>query len=293
VFISDPTWDNHHLIWETAGPNIERKLYPYYDALTQSLDFHGMIAELETSAQENDVVILHACAHNPTGIDPTQGQWKRIAEIVAMKRLFVIFDSAYQGFASGNLDADAWAIRYFYSTLFGDASLPASETGAGMFVCQSFSKNFGLYGERVGALHLVTPLSVSHQGAYTHLIRLIRGEISCPSLFGERCVQIILTDPELRSKWEADVKIMASRIQRGRMALKSELENIDAQGNWDHIGRQIGMFSYTGLSKTQVHRLKEVHHVYMLGNGRMSLSGLNEKNVAYVARAIKEVVEWN
>ncbi|CAI7610741.1 unnamed protein product [Penicillium crustosum] len=291
VFISDPTWDNHHLIWETAGPDIKRKLYPYYDPLTRSLDFNGMIAELENSAEENDVVILHACAHNPTGIDPTHTQWEKIAEIVAKKRLFVIFDSAYQGFASGDLDADAWAIRYFYSTLFGDASLPTSATPAGMLVCQSFSKNFGLYGERIGALHLVTPPSVPPQGAYTHLVRLIRAEISCPSLFGERCVHTILTDLELRSKWEEDVKTMASRIQGVRMSLKSELENIGAQGNWDHIGSQIGMFSYTGLSKTQVHRLKEVHHVYMLGNGRMSLSGLNGKNVAYVARAIKEVVD--
>jgi aspartate aminotransferase len=235
-------------------------------------------------------VILHACAHNPTGIDPTRTQWEKIAEIVAKKRLFVVFDSAYQGFASGDPDSDAWAIRYFYSTFFGDASL-STATPTGMIVCQSFSKNFGLYGERIGALHLVTPPSVSPRGAYTHLVRLVRSEISCPSLFGQRCVHTILTDLELRSKWEEDVKIMASRIQRVRMSLKSELENIGAQGNWDHIERQIGMFSYTGLSKTQVRRLKEVHHVYMLENGRMSLSGLNGKNVAYVARAIKDVVD--
>ncbi|KAJ5127742.1 hypothetical protein N7448_008521 [Penicillium atrosanguineum] len=291
VFISDPTWDNHQLIWETAGPGIERKLYPYYDPSTRSLHFDGMTAELENSAEENDVVILHACAHNPTGIDPTQTQWKKIAEIVAKKRLFVVFDSAYQGFASGDPDADAWAIRYFYSTFFGDASLSTSAIPAGMIVCQSFSKNFGLYGERIGALHLITPPSVSPWGAYTHLVRLIRSEISCPSLFGARCVHTILTDLDLRSKWIEDVKTMASRIQSVRTSLKSELENIGAQGDWDYIERQIGMFSYTGLSKIQVHRLKQVHHIYMLENGRMSLSGLNGNNVAYVARAIKDVVD--
>ncbi|KAJ5587687.1 uncharacterized protein N7459_003452 [Penicillium hispanicum] len=291
VFISDPTWDNHHLIWEVAGPEITRKLYPYYDASTRSLNFDGMIAALEDSAEENDVVILHACAHNPTGIDPTQTQWKQIAEVVARKRLFVVFDSAYQGFASGDADADAWAIRYFYSSLFGDASASTSASPAGMLVCQSFSKNFGLYGERIGSLHLVTPTSASAEGAYTHLIRLIRAEISCPSLFGERVVTAILTDAELRAKWEADVKTMASRIQGVRLSLKAELDKLGAPGNWDHIERQIGMFSYTGLTKAQVSRLQEVHHVYMLGNGRMSLSGLNAKNVAYVARAIKEVVE--
>ena len=279
------------MIWETAGPEITRKLYPYYEPTTRSLNFDGMVAELETSAEENDVVILHACAHNPTGIDPTQTQWKKLAEIIAHKRLFVVFDSAYQGFASGDADADAWPIRYFYSALFGEAADSGSASPAGMIVCQSFSKNFGLYGERVGALHLVTPPSVSSEGAFTHLIRLIRAEISCPSLFGERAVTAVLTDPELRTMWEGDVKTMASRIQGVRKSLKSELERLGAPGNWDHIGSQIGMFSYTGLTKAQVDRLKEVHHVYMLGNGRMSLSGLNGKNVAYVARAIKEVVE--
>ncbi|KAJ5656000.1 hypothetical protein N7507_007950 [Penicillium longicatenatum] len=291
VFISDPTWDNHYSIWEAAGPAINQRLYPYYDAKSRTFNFEGMIAELENSAEENDVVVLHPCAHNPTGHDPTHEQWKRIADVVGRKRLFVVFDSAYQGFASGDPDADAWAIRYFYSTFFSHSSASITGLPSGMLVCQSFSKNFGLYGERIGALHLITHPSVSAEGAYTHLIKLARSEISCPALSGARVVTTILSDSGLRAQWEKDVKTMALRIQGVRVALRSELEKNNTKGDWSHITRQIGMFSYTGLSKTQVHRLKKVHHVYMLENGRMSMSGLNGKNVGYVARAIKDVVE--
>lgn len=275
------------MIWEVAAPNVTRKLYPYYEPSTRALDFEGMLAELENSAEENDVVILHACAHNPTGIDPTKEQWKKIAEVVGRKKLFVVFDCAYQGFASGDTDADAWAIRYFYSTLFVG---PSSSTPAGMFVCQSLSKNFGLYGERIGALHLVTPSSISPEGAKAHLVQLVRAEISCPSLFGARIVQTVLDDAELRLKWQEDVRIMALRIKGVRSLLKSELERLGTPGDWSHIEQQIGMFSFTGLSSAQVQKLREKHHIYMLSNGRMSLSGLNESNVAYVAQAITDVL---
>jgi aspartate aminotransferase len=288
VFISDPTWDNHHSIWEIAAPNVTQKLYPYYDPSTRALNFDGMLSELENSAEENDVVILHACAHNPTGIDPMQDQWKKIADVVARKKLVVVFDCAYQGFASGDADADAWAIRYFYTTLFAESSSPTGP--AGMFVCQSLSKNFGLYGERIGALHLVTPPSLPTQGAKAHLVQLVRAEISCPSLFGARLVHTVLDSAELFSKWQDDVKTMAHRIKGVRALLKSELEKLGAQGDWSHIEQQIGMFSFTGLSSAQVRQLRERHHIYMLSNGRMSLSGLNEGNVAYVAQAIKDVL---
>lgn len=287
VFISDPTWDNHHLIWEIAAPDVTQRLYPYYDPSTRGLNFDGMLTALENEAEENDVVILHACAHNPTGIDPTQDQWKKIAEVVGRKKLFVVFDCAYQGFASGDADADAWAIRYFYNTLFAESS---SSTPAGMFVCQSLSKNFGLYGERIGALHLITPPSLPTQGSKAHLVQLVRAEISCPSLFGARLVHTVLDKAELLSKWQDDVKTMAHRIKRVRVLLKSELEKLGAQGDWSHIEQQIGMFSFTGLSSAQVQQLREKHHIYMLSNGRMSLSGLNEGNVAYVAQAIKDVL---
>lgn len=296
VFISDPTWDNHHLIWEIGAPNVTQKLYPYYDATTRGLNLDGMLAELERSAQENDVIILHACAHNPTGIDPTRPQWRQIADVVARKRLFVVFDCAYQGFASGDADADAWAIREFYTLMFTSSSSSSSASGstsstpAGMLVCQSLSKNFGLYGERIGALHLITPPSTSPEGAKAHLVQLVRAEISCPSLFGARIVHTILEDAELCTKWQEDLRTMALRIKTVRALLKAELERIGAKGDWGHVESQIGMFSFTGLSGAQVQELREKHHIYMLSNGRMSLSGLNEGNVAYVARAIRDVL---
>ncbi|KAF3403181.1 Aspartate aminotransferase, cytoplasmic [Talaromyces pinophilus] len=291
VFISDPTWDNHHLIWEMAAPNVTQRLYPYYDPTTRGLNLDGMLAELESSAEDNDVVILHACAHNPTGIDPTREQWKKIAQVVRRKKLFVVFDCAYQGFASGDADADAWAIREFYSMLFTEeSSSSSSSTPAGMFVCQSLSKNFGLYGERIGALHLIIPPWTSPEGAKAHLVQLVRAEISCPSLFGARIVHTVLDDAELCAKWQEDVRIMALRIKTVRALLKSELEKIGARGDWSHIEQQIGMFSFTGLSSAQVQELRERHHIYMLSNGRMSLSGLNETNVAYVAGAIRDVL---
>ncbi|OJJ45270.1 hypothetical protein ASPZODRAFT_70084 [Penicilliopsis zonata CBS 506.65] len=288
VFISNPTWMNHHVIWELAAPSVVRKTYPYYNPATRSMDLDAFLAELETSAVANDVVILHACAHNPTGFDPTHEQWDKIAEVIRRKGLFPIFDTAYQGFASGDLDEDAWAIRHFYKTLFEE---PTTSPSPGMIVCQSFSKNFGLYGERVGALHLALPPGSSLAGAESQFARLIRGEVSTCPRFGCRVVETVLSDPALREIWQADLKTMAARIRAVRQALRSELVKLGTKGDWSHIETQIGMFSYTGLSEAQVKRLNEVHHVYMMASGRISLAGLNEKNVGYVARAIHEVVE--
>ena len=287
VFISDPTWNNHHLIWTVAGPNVTQKTYPYYSPTTKSIDFDGMISTLESTAQENDVVILHACAHNPTGIDPSQDQWRILAQLFKRKKLFAFFDSAYQGFASGDPDLDAWAVRHFREILFNDNN----STQSGMCVAQSFSKNFGLYGERVGAFHVLTPPSVSSAGISSRLILLQRSEISSPPLYGSRIVHLVLSTPSLRKKWESDLRTMSSRIQSVRRALRLELERLNTPGDWSHIESQIGMFSYTGLSREQVEILREKYHVYLLRNGRASLSGVNEGNVGYVARAICDVVK--
>jgi aspartate/tyrosine/aromatic aminotransferase len=165
VFISDPTWVNHHLIWEVAAPSVVRRVYPYYNASTRELDFKGMMSTLDNEAEEGDVVILHACAHNPTGIDPTRNQWRELAQLVLRKRLFAFFDSAYQGFATGDVDDDAWAIRFFHQALFTADNISANPGNCpaplGMCVAQSFAKNFGLYGERVGAFHLVLSSAVA------------------------------------------------------------------------------------------------------------------------------------
>ncbi|KAL4910881.1 hypothetical protein BDW74DRAFT_184522 [Aspergillus multicolor] len=292
VFFSDPTWSNHSLVWEVAAPDVVQKTYPYYLPASKSLDFKGMISTLESTAVEDDVVVLHACAHNPTGIDPNQEQWRSLAELIERKRLFPLFDSAYQGFATGDVDVDAWAVRYFQKTLFG-----LSESGPrpqGMGIAQSFAKNFGLYGERVGAFHLVLPPQTPTAGARSQLLRLVRAEMSNAPLFGCRIVAMILSDAELRAMWQKDLQTMSGRIKRMRSILRREIEKHARSdvGDWRHLEDQIGMFSYTGLREGQVLRLKEVHHIYLMRNGRASLSGLNEANAKYVADAIAEVMRY-
>jgi aspartate/tyrosine/aromatic aminotransferase len=296
VFISDPTWGNHHLIWELAAPDVVQKKYPYYKASTQSLDFEGMMSMLDNEAEEGDVVILHACAHNPTGIDPTRGQWQGLAKLFVRKKLFAFFDSAYQGFASGDVDADAWAIRLFDWAFFSSDNISSSSTAfhhspAGMCVAQSFAKNFGLYGERVGAFHLLLPAHTSASGAQSQLYRLIRAEISNSPLFGCRIVHAVLSNPELTQMWKQDLMTMSSRLKDVRNKLRQQLEQHDGVGDWSHLESQIGMFSYTGLTEQHVQRLRNVHHIYLMRNGRASLSGVNESNVKYVADAFAEVIQ--
>ena len=223
-------------------------------------------------------MLLHACAHNPTGIDPTKEQWAQIADVCDERGLYPFFDCAYQGFASGNLNNDAWAVRYFVNR------------GLELLVCQSFAKNFGLYGQRVGALHVVFADSASKKAAATQLELLQRAEISNPPAYGARIVSRILTNAELFSEWERDLLTMANRINDMRIALRKHLEQLGTPGTWDHITSQIGMFSFTGLQSYQVERLVEEFHVYLSKNGRISMAGLNESNVEYVAKSIDAVV---
>jgi len=294
VFFSDPTWSNHHLVWEVAAPNVMQKLYPYYHTPTQGLDFDGMIAVLQDEAVENDVVILHACAHNPTGIDPSHNQWQQLAQLFQKKKLFAFFDSAYQGFATGDVEADAWAVRHFQEALFPAtcSRVPGFTSPAGMCVAQSFAKNFGLYGERVGAFHLILPPGAATVGAHSQLVKLSRAEISNPPLFGARIVYTILSDPTLRTGWLEDLKTMSTRIRNMRQHLRQAIEKCQQEpvnDKWAHLTSQIGMFSYTGLDVGQVSVMRDKHHVYLMRNGRASMSGLNEENVVYVARAIVDV----
>ncbi|KAJ5249184.1 hypothetical protein N7468_000635, partial [Penicillium chermesinum] len=280
VWLSDPSWANHQTIWDLAG--VPRKTYPYYHAETRLLDFDGMMATLESEAQEGDAVLLHACAHNPTGLDPTKEQWIAIADLCERKKLFPFFDSAYQGFASGSLEEDAWAVRYFFT------HKPDME----MCVAQSFSKNFGLYGQRVGAFHYVTNRSSTaiRDVIVNNLCHLIRGEFSMGPRIGTTIVKKILNDEELVADWHRDLEVMSSRIKSMRQALYDELVRLQTPGTWKHIVEQNGMFSYTGLTPKQVHALKEKYHIYLLQSGRASISGLSEKNVVYVAQAIDDVV---
>ncbi|EHY59014.1 Aspartate aminotransferase, cytoplasmic [Exophiala dermatitidis] len=279
IYLSNPTWANHNQIFTNVGLDI--KTYPYFSAKTKMLDHEGLLATLK-SAPEKSIILLHACAHNPTGVDPTQDQWKQIAEVIRERGHFPFFDCAYQGFASGNLATDNWAIRYFV------------EQGFELVIAQSFAKNFGLYGERAGAFHFVAAPGSKAQDVTkrvaSQLAVLQRSEISNPPAYGARIASIVLNDRQLFSEWEEDLRTMSGRIIEMRKSLKAELDRLQTPGSWDHITSQIGMFSFTGISEAQVLAIREKWHVYMTKNGRISMAGLNTGNVKYVAEALDDVV---
>jgi len=276
VYVSSPTWGNHNLIFKHAGYTNIRS-YKYWDQETKSLDFSGWCEDLN-NAPAKSVIILHACAHNPTGMDPTKEQWQKIAEICRDKDLFPFFDCAYQGFASGCLDTDAWSVRFFVSQ------------GFELFCSQSFSKNFGLYNERAGNLTVVTGNKSNVDNIKSQMTLIVRAMVSNPPAHGARIVDTVLSDPQLYQEWRDCIKIMSSRIISMRESLRQKLEELGTPGDWSHITTQIGMFSYTGLSQEMCVFLKNEKHLYMLKSGRISMCGITTKNVDYVANAIKEAV---
>ncbi|KAG7165210.1 Aspartate aminotransferase, cytoplasmic-like, partial [Homarus americanus] len=283
AYYSSPTWGqnplqywNHRLIFSDAGFT-ELRQYRYWDAATRGLNFDGMIEDL-TNAPENSVIIFHACAHNPTGVDPTQDQWKKIADLVEEKKLFPLFDSAYQGFASGDLDNDAWAVRYF------------AERGFEMMGTQSFSKNFGLYNERIGNLMIVVKDPACITPMRSQLTLLVRGSYSNPPCHGARVVSRVLNDPALFEEWKDCIRTMSGRIIEMRKGLRERLEKLGTPGKWDHITAQIGMFSFTGLSAEQAKFLCDKYHVFILSNGRINMCGITTGNIDHVAEAINDAV---
>ncbi|KAJ3390112.1 Aspartate aminotransferase, cytoplasmic [Entophlyctis sp. JEL0112] len=273
VYVSSPTWGNHISIFEDAGFGV--KTYKYWDATARGLAFAEFINVLKT-AESGSIFVLHACAHNPTGVDPTQEQWQQIAAVIKEKGHFPFFDCAYQGFASGSLAKDAWAVRYFV------------EAGFELFVAQSYSKNFGLYSERCGCLTVVTATEQQAVIVRSQLCRINRASISNPPAFGARIVSVVLNDPVLFAEWEENLKTMANRIIKMRGECLRHLIELKTPGSWTHISSQIGMFSFTGLTVAQVKVIKEKFHVYMTDNGRISMAGLNEGNVKRFA----EAVDW-
>ncbi|KAH6675316.1 pyridoxal phosphate-dependent transferase [Plectosphaerella plurivora] len=278
VWISNPSWINHTEIWKLSGPEVTQKSYPYYDQQQQNVDFVGLTTTLRNEAQKGDVIILHACAHNPTGADLTNDQWKTIADICKDIGLFAVFDVAYQGFASGDLAEDAFGITHFY-----DKDLEFA-------IAQSFSKNFGLYGERIGMVHVVAR-DAEIAGKITPILtRISRAEItSCPS-YGARIVAEILGDPSLHDQWLSDLITMSDRMKTMRRELYNELQRRNVPGNWEHLLSDIGMFSMTGLSREQVVELREKCHIYLLPSGRLSVTGLTKQNVAIVAAGFQAVL---
>ncbi|KAI3648908.1 hypothetical protein MP228_006762 [Amoeboaphelidium protococcarum] len=278
VYVSNPTWGNHNNIFKDAGLDV--KQYRYWDDKNNKLDINGMLQDIQ-SAPDGSIILLHSCAHNPCGIDPTQAEWKSIAEVIKKKQHLSFFDSAYQGFASGDLDKDAYSVRLF-----------TREYGLEVMIAQSYSKNFGLYNERVGCL------VVAHSGdddtskaIKSQLARIARPMYSNPPAHGCRIVTTVLSDPELYKEWSNNVKTMAGRINKMRHRVVEELKNLGTPGDWSHVTTQIGMFSYTGLKKEQVALMKEKFHVYLSDNGRISIAGLNDSNVAHFAKAIDYAVK--
>jgi len=276
VLIPGPTWANHKNVFQDAG--FEWEAYNYYDPTTKGLNFDGMIADLK-AAPNNQIVLLHACAHNPTGVDCTPEQWQIISDVFKEKGHLAFFDSAYQGFASGDPARDAIPMRTFMSD------------GHAIVLAQSFAKNFGLYGERSGCLSVVCADAEEKERVMSQLKLVIRPMYSNPPAYGARLVDTILGDPELNSLWRKEVKMMADRIIDMRQALVDELAALGNTQSWGHVTDQIGMFAYTGLSKDQTEEIAKNYSVYMTADGRISIAGLNTGNIKYVAEAIHSVTK--
>jgi len=274
LWISDPSWENHRAVFEYAGFTVNT--YPYYDAATHGVDFDGMLAALKR-LPSGSVAVLHACCHNPTGVDLTPEQWEGVIEVVNERGIVPFLDIAYQGFAD-NLDADAAAVRRFVD------ACPV------VFVSNSFSKSLSLYGERVGALSIVTQSADEASRALSQLKRVIRTNYSNPPTHGGKVVVEALTNPELRILWERELGEMRDRIKTMRTDLVSKIRELRADFDFSFVVRQRGLFSYSGLSKEQVRRLREEFSLYAIDSGRICVAALNSKNIDYVATAIAKVL---
>mmetsp|Transcript_17202 Transcript_17202/g.26304 ORF Transcript_17202/g.26304 Transcript_17202/m.26304 type:complete len:422 (+) Transcript_17202:146-1411(+) len=276
IYVPNPTWGNHIPIFANSG--LEVRKYRYYDSASSSLDFDNMVQDIK-DMPEGSCLLLHACAHNPTGMDPTLEQWKQISETVKAKKLLPFFDCAYQGFASGNAPQDAASLRMFV------------EDGHQLALVQSFSKNFGLYGHRVGALSVVAPDPEQAKKVQSQMKMIIRPMYSNPPRHGARVVSTILSDPKLTSEFIDQCRDMADRINTMRIALRTALEEAGSSRSWEHVTKQIGMFAYSGLSPEEVTVLKEKHHIYCTMDGRISMAGVTSSNVGYIANAIHDVTK--
>jgi len=274
IWISDPSWENHQAIFEAAGFKV--RAYPYYDAKTHGVKFQGMLDALQTMAP-GSIVVLHACCHNPTGVDLEQDHWKSVLEVVRARGLVPFLDLAYQGFADG-IDADAYAARLFASSM------------SPVFLSSSFSKSVSLYGERIGALSIVAGSSDEAKRVLSQVKRVIRTNYSNPPTHGGELVARILSTPELRALWEKEVGGMRERIKEMRKALVDKIKERAPKADFSFVMRQRGMFSYSGLTKEQVGRLRNEYSIYAVDSGRICVAALNRKNVDYVADAIARVL---
>lgn len=273
VWISDPSWENHRALFEAAGFTVNT--YPYYDPRSHGLDFAGMTGTLE-ALPAGAIVVLHACCHNPTGVDLEPEHWTRVIQIVNARGLVPVLDIAYQGLAEG-LDADSAVVRRF-----AEACTP-------VFVTTSFSKSFSLYGERIGALSVVTDSEDQAARVLSQLKRVVRTNYSNPPTYGSQIVATVLTTPELRTLWEEELGGMRERIKSMRRALVERVQANVPGFDFSFVTRQRGMFSYSGLSREAVQRLRREFSIYAVDSGRICVAALNSHNIDYVAEAIATV----
>lgn len=274
IWVSNPTWANHGNVFKTAGLQVAS--YDYYNAQTRDLDFDAMLASLQ-SVEDGDLVLFHGCCHNPTGIDPTPEQWEVLAKLIAETGAIPFFDFAYQGFAKG-VEEDAQGLRIF------------AKYNKELLVANSFSKNFGLYNERVGGITLVAQDSEIAESAFSQIKAGIRSNYSNPPAHGAAVVTTILNDSELYKQWVQEVADMRERIQEMRDLFVVTLKEKGVQGDYSFISRQNGMFSFSGLSVEQVTRLKDEFAVYIVGSGRISVAGMTKDNMQPLCAAIAEVI---
>ena len=275
IWISDPTWANHFQVFGKAG--LETAKYRYYDKNTRALDFEGMKEDLK-NAKAGDAVLIHACCHNPSGMDPNAAQWEELAKLVADLGLLPFFDFAYQGFGNG-IEEDAFGIRTFL------------KYNKEILVASSFSKNFGLYNERIGALTVVSADKETADRVFSQVKIAVRANISNPPAHGAKIVTIVLSCPELRAQWEQEVAEMRDRIKEMRELFVSKLAALGSSVDFSFINTQYGMFSFSGLSPEQVATLKKDYGIYMVGNGRISVAGITTSNIDALCKAISEVLK--
>lgn len=274
IWISKPTWPNHLSIFQAVGMKI--KEYRYYDAENHGLDWQAMLEDL-SEAQEGDVILLHGCCHNPTGVDPIPEQWQQLSAFCAEKKLLPLFDLAYQGLANG-LEEDTLGLKAFLTH------------HRRLLVANSYSKNFGLYNERVGAFTLVADNSQEANHAHSQIKRIIRVLYSNPPYHGAAIVQHILSTPHLRQSWETELTELRQRIKAMRSLLVEKLKDYAPQKNFDFILQQNGMFSFSGLTPSQVECLQKDFSIYMVRSGRINVAGIRSENVDYLCQGIEKVL---
>ena len=274
VAISNPSWENHRALFESAGFPVHN--YRYYDAASQGVDRQGMLDDLR-ALPARSIVVLHACCHNPTGVDLELDDWKAVLEVLREREHVPFLDIAYQGFGDG-IDEDAFAVRLF------------AESGLNFLVSSSFSKSFSLYGERVGALSIVTDSQEESTRVLSQVKRVIRTNYSNPPTHGATVVGNVLNSTELRAMWEQELAEMRERIRDMRTTMVEQLASLGAKRDFAFVARQRGMFSYSGLTPEQVERLKSEFGIYAVGTGRICVAALNSGNIRAVTEAIVKVL---